>query len=289
MLVFLGTNGSADYFWTGGSFLRYDWFFCLIASLCFLQRGYPFVAGALISYAASLRIFPLIALLGPALLIAQGMIHRRSFRLQPEEWNFVKGGLLSACIISILALTVSGHATTVFQDFYSNTQKHLATPLTNHMGLKTVLSSSWDTRARIIRDPSADEPYLYWKHERQQTFGERKFLHVILLGIFTVALYFAVRHRTLSQSLILGVGAIPFLVELTCYYYSFMASWGALSSLIPAFAPLIMVAAWLTWEVRHWLTWYDDLYVVQSLIFLVTILIGYLVAALQPSARSNKE
>src|SRR4029079_10966691 len=48
----------ASFGWTGGAFLRYVWFACVLVAACCLERGRPAAAGALLAVAAGLRVCP---------------------------------------------------------------------------------------------------------------------------------------------------------------------------------------------------------------------------------------
>src|SRR6185369_6244813 len=64
LLVF-ATNFPSRFYWTGGSFLRWDWLFFLVAGICCLKKGRPALAGAALAYAAGLRVFPVLVFVGP--------------------------------------------------------------------------------------------------------------------------------------------------------------------------------------------------------------------------------
>jgi hypothetical protein len=57
LLVF-ATNFPSRFYWTGGSFLRWDWLFYLVAGIACLRRERFALGGAALAYAAALRIFP---------------------------------------------------------------------------------------------------------------------------------------------------------------------------------------------------------------------------------------
>ena len=64
-LIVFATNFPGRYYWTGGSFLRWDWLFYMAASVCFMRKKMPFAAGAVLAYAMLLRLFPGFLFLGP--------------------------------------------------------------------------------------------------------------------------------------------------------------------------------------------------------------------------------
>jgi hypothetical protein len=48
--VFWGVNGAANFYWTGGAFLRQDWTFFFVAALCFARKRYFALSGASLTY-----------------------------------------------------------------------------------------------------------------------------------------------------------------------------------------------------------------------------------------------
>lgn len=63
LLVF-ATSFPSRFYWTGGAFLRWDWLFHLVASICCLRKGRHALAGAALAYAALLRVFPAVVFAG---------------------------------------------------------------------------------------------------------------------------------------------------------------------------------------------------------------------------------
>jgi hypothetical protein len=67
-MLMLGCNWASRFFyWTGGALLRHDWLFYTVAVVCLLRKGKPFMAGVALSYAALLRLFPGLLVIGPVL------------------------------------------------------------------------------------------------------------------------------------------------------------------------------------------------------------------------------
>jgi hypothetical protein len=67
--VFWGCNAPANFYWTGGAFLRQDWFFLLVASLALARRRRFFLAGFALTWSALLRVFPMIFFGGWAIIM----------------------------------------------------------------------------------------------------------------------------------------------------------------------------------------------------------------------------
>ncbi len=228
MLV-LGTNYANRWFWTGGAFLRHDWLFFSVASVCLLKKERPLLAGLSLAYAATLRLFPALLLVGPFLAAIE--ILRTERRLDRRYLKLFGGAALGVAVLLPASFVLSGGLDT-YQRFFQNTSKHASTPLTNHMGLRTAVAYRPSTRSALLHDNHAADPWGKWKEERLRTFHEAMPLFIAAVLGFLALLFFAVKGAGLEpwaaaalSTLMIGVG-----VELTSYYYCFLV----------AFAPLFV-------------------------------------------------
>jgi hypothetical protein len=118
----------------------------------------------------------------------------------------------------------------IWLKFAANTTKHASTPLTNHMGLRTILSYRPDTTGNWMRDGSQIDPWAKWKATRLEKFHQARLPFMMLLVVLAVLIYFAVRQTggELWIAAALGIGYIVAGAELTNYYYCFMVGMAAL-------------------------------------------------------------
>jgi hypothetical protein len=218
LLVF-ATNFPSRFYWTGGSFLRWDWLFYLVASICCLRKGRPMLGGAALAYSTLLRVFPGFVFLGPVLGLGYYVYKHR--RLEPRYTRFLMGAALATCFLVPLSLGVSGgvHG---YKRFMENTVKHKETPLTNYMGLRTVLAYRPGTAGRDLKDERLTDPWIKWKEARATGWKQAKPVYVVLALLFAALLGMAARHVEPWMAAALGVTFIPIGVELTCYYYAFI-------------------------------------------------------------------
>ena len=86
LLVF-ATNFPSRFYWTGGSFLRWDWLFYLVAAIACLKRGRPALGGAALAYATLLRVFPLFLFAGPALALGWQLWQRHRPGRAPSSFS----------------------------------------------------------------------------------------------------------------------------------------------------------------------------------------------------------
>jgi hypothetical protein len=83
LLVF-ATNFPSRFYWTGGSFLRWDWLFYTIAAICCLRKQRFGLAGASLAYAAGLRVFPIFLFLGPVMAVGWHFLEKRFLAGRPS-------------------------------------------------------------------------------------------------------------------------------------------------------------------------------------------------------------
>ncbi len=360
--VVLGCNFPNRFYWTGGAFLRHDWLFFLIASICLLKKERPVLAGAAFAYTTLLRLFPGLVALGPALAAVEYYrVHRT---LDRQFVKFVASGAVSSALLvgasfffvnsaSVTsyqavvkavgddavvevarvdtktgapvtwlraprfelmtgpaglsesvdadgALTLSGRTSSdqsgaeplrvklaggdslevpvaagesagqvaqhlvdavaalaakdkgggpeTWQRFAQNTVKHSNTPLTNHMGLRTLLSWRPSTVGIRMVERGAIDPWAKWKQTRLEKWHEAQPLFVLLMLAAMVLVYLALRHTGASVwfGAALGIGFIPFGAELTNYYYCFLIGIGVLHVLKREVGLLIAALAAVT-------------------------------------------
>lgn len=228
------------YYWTGGSFLRWDWIFYTVAPVCLLRKQYFGLAGAALAYATLLRVFPGFMLVGAFLAFGIGLWKTRK---PDRQWlRFFIGGIVASAILIPASVVVSG-GFEAYPRFVQNTQKHKETPLTNHMGLRTVLSYRPDQVGRYLRDGSLLDPWSKWKEARLASYQQLLPLYALLIVGYLVLMGFAVRHQPPWVALALGATFIPLGVELTCYYYAFILAIAPLMERDSRVAPILLITS----------------------------------------------
>jgi hypothetical protein len=141
--IFWGCQSSAPFYWTGGAFLRQDWLFWLVLSVCCIRKGHFKIAGASVVYAALLRVFPGLIVVGtlvPAIVYA--IKHRRMHR---DHLQMLIGGFAAAVVLIAVSIVYTNQENAPFYQpyklFYQHTiETHDKTPLTNHMGLQVIVA-----------------------------------------------------------------------------------------------------------------------------------------------------
>jgi hypothetical protein len=260
------------YFWTGGSFARVPWFFMAVAAVCLLKRGFPLLSGFALSWSALLRLFPTALAGGPIAAVVDRFIRRKKIErpwLNATDQRFIAGGILGLVVLIGGSMAVNGFD--AHSQFLSNTFKHAETPLTNHMGLPTMLSYKPGTVGRYTKDDSLEDPWAKWKQRRKETKHDRRWLHgLLLLGMFTLL---ALAGRRLAEWAVLAGSTILIIgfFELTCYYYSFVVLMAplAIERLRYSVAMILMVIAGLL--LQFFIGWYDEQYTAETVVVLLAL------------------
>ncbi len=240
------TSYPADFTWTGGSFLRYDWFALSLLSLSAARAGRHRLAGAALGWAAALRLFPVLLAIGPLIVLAR-------VRLVEGRWDsralrFLAGAVGAGLALSAAAVAHDGGLDS-HRQFVVNTLKHNATPLSNHMGLPTLLAfTPSGVATRMIDDDSLD-PWAPWRAKRAENLSRLRPFHVAAILASIVLIGLALRRGARDEIWIaLGLATllIAVTVELTGYYYAFLGVSALLVAARPAAGSILLAQAVLS-------------------------------------------
>jgi hypothetical protein len=246
-LAVFATNFPSRFYWTGGAFLRWDWLFYFVGGICLIKKERFTLGGFFLGYSTLLRVFPMFTFSGPILVLIRQLWGERSpdrpwWKPQPLEaagslrdkgrdlikrmdrrYLSVLGGAAIAVAVLMPISLVTSSGIDGYKAFVFNTRKHKETPLTNYMGLRTVVSYSPSEAGRVLRNDRLEDPWGAWKKQKLITFKERAPLFLLFVAGFVVLLFTALRNNPdpwvacSMGAMMMGIG-----VELTCYYYSFL-------------------------------------------------------------------
>ncbi|MEO5769592.1 MAG: discoidin domain-containing protein, partial [Polyangia bacterium] len=237
-LAVFATNFPSRFYWTGGSYLRWDWLFHMTAGVCLIKKGKPIFGGYLVAYSALLRVFPGFMFLGPIFIVIQQLLDQTKGRkwwqrLPPTELPamlrkvershlmVILGAALAVATLVPVSL-VTSNGVEGYRTFLQNSKKHTSTPLTNYMGWRTVVTYKEKEAGRFLRTDRLEDPWKDWKDARLRTFHHRKWSYIAGILGFLALLYRAVRGMTAWEATALSSMMIAVVPELTCYYYSFL-------------------------------------------------------------------
>lgn len=141
--IFWGCQSAAPFYWTGGAFLRQDWLFFTSLSVACLRKRYFGWAGASVVYAAMLRIFPGLVIIGTLVPFVTHIVKHR--RVHRDHLRMLIGGTIAALVLVPLSIVMTRQDPgepwyQPYKIFYEHTiETHDKTPLTNHMGLRVII------------------------------------------------------------------------------------------------------------------------------------------------------
>jgi hypothetical protein len=262
--IFWGCNAPAGFYWTGGALLRQDWIFFIIASLCLARKRKFGLSGAALAWSSLLRIFPVALFGGAILIILFSWIKTR--RLHPSYLRFIAGAAVAVALLVPASVAVTGRGS--YRAFAEHIALHKDTPLTNHMGLETMLVHNWDGRMVFSRDDRLDDPFELWKSGRTERKHALRPLFLAINAFMLAWLAWALhRSRLLWVGIAMTVPIIISLSNLTCYYYSIFLAAAVLVRIRPALGPAYLALAAASQVLLGRFYWIDDKYTAQSYLF----------------------
>jgi hypothetical protein len=242
---FWGVNALSVWGWTGGGFLRYDWVLWLVVGIAALRLNRPATAGIALGYAALLRVFPVLTLLGLGLKVLWDVASERSLAPIRRQLRFASG-LLAAGVLFLAASSFMAGSPRIWGEFAQNSRKHLATESANLVGMEVVLAYHHDTRLEVLRDPMALDPSAAWKQQLAASTRQARVPQWIISLGFVLLLALAVRETPDWAAAVLGLGMMAVFLKLSGYYYCAFLVFAALWP-VSAGAGLALVSfAWLT-------------------------------------------
>jgi hypothetical protein len=157
-------------------------------------------------------------------------------------------------------------------EFAVNSEKHLATALTNNMGLKTVMGYDFATRAINMRNDKLSDPFQEWKDAKEHFYHTRMPLYLVMIALFCVLLGRAGdREEEDWVAACLGTGLIVMSAELTCYYYGFLMTYGLLWERRKLPGILSAALAAFTCFIYDFVSWNDDHFAAMSLASVIVV------------------
>jgi hypothetical protein len=284
-LVVWGLNMPGQGSWTSGAFLRMDWLLLVVAAVCLVRRGWTAAGGAALASAAALRIFPVLLLALPAVVIARRTWH--GGRLRRLDRRFLAGVAGAGALW--FAASAACFGLDAWRGFGEHIALHRLAPLANHVGLRSVVAVSWEGRWNEAMRPGETDPFAVWKAARRETFAARRGVYGVLAGaIGLCAVAAAWRIRRLWAAMAASVVTIVTLVDVSSYYCavfvvlallaaaSRVEEWIALGAMVVSRAANALPLATENPDLR---------YTAQAVVFVAWALLAVVLLAWRPSLR----
>jgi len=245
--IFWGTQASAPILWTYGAFLRQDWLFWLVLSACLARKRYFALSGAAMVYAGLLRIFPGLLVIGWLVVAGAQLVKHKN--LTKPQLRMLLGGVLAAAALVPASIEIAGKDS--YREFYRHTlEVHDRTPLTNHMGLRVLVSQKLpfeiavhrgpidleintgqqSGRMKYTKDDKLTDPFDLWKRMRNERYARLKAVAYAIVALSFLYFVFVVRRiKSMWIAQCLAQIFVILLAQLTSYYYAFMILLGPLT------------------------------------------------------------
>ncbi len=286
-LVLWGTQEPGKFSWVAFSMLRFDWFALVVASLVALRRGHAGLAGAALGWAAAMRGFPALGLVGVLLSGVASPALRARFA--PDRRRFVVGFAAAAALLVALGAAVVGPAS--WAEWTHHIRRHAAVASSNKAGLGILVSFDPEHRVERVQarlpGAAADAWMQRWADEVRATRDARRVplraLQVLFGALLVVALG---RARRPWIGLTLSLLAAPVATELSGYYLMLFvaaavlaAARASLERWLLGFAAMVQVL--MVMPAVGW--FYDDRYLTISLAYVLASVLLTAVFARRPT------
>lgn len=234
--IVFALNPLSEFAWIGGGFLRELWLSTLVCGICLVRRDRPALGGASLAASAGLQLFPVACLVSVAL--GAFIEFRRRRTVSREVRRVLAGAAIMAAVL--VPLSFVGTRADVWRAFAANTAKHALTPSSNYVGLPTALSYRAASRAELLFDEQATDPFARVRAARRENLRELWFVELAGVGLGLFGLIRCLWNPAPAWwAATLGLLLVPFCIETSCYY----AAWLAVVSVLGQTrrAPVVLV------------------------------------------------
>ncbi|MBN1354132.1 MAG: hypothetical protein JW994_05660 [Candidatus Omnitrophica bacterium] len=223
-LIFFSLNFLSSFYWIGGSLLRYDWFVCSVIALCMIYKNRYRAAGAWLSYAVMVRVFPIFFALGLFVKAVFEFIKRGRI---PKRYLDFFGVFLAGCLILFFYGFINSRGIDSWAELARKLKLHNENVFTNSVAAKMLFirdNTSWKTPLAFHKayGNTEIEPFELFIDAVKAAFHRHR--HMFLLFAVCSMILFSIMAVRVSDAKAFGWGTF-LLFALTCptnYYYIFL-------------------------------------------------------------------
>lgn len=248
--VYFFVNILNDPGYVSGSFLRYDWLFCIVAGVCLLERGKHALSALFLTAAAMLKVFPVVLFYGVGVSIFQKARAQR--RLDGASLRFVVAAAVTAAALFILPAVYLGSVLRPWAQFADKTALHDRGVYVNHLGLRGVLlfepsHLSLDSFVEKYKLGASADVVRNWQDEKEREFVHKRpwLLVGSLLVLACVTVIIWKRRAPPAESVLWPLPLIYMASYPSHYYYGFLSLFVLLffrrSNSLAAFVPISLL------------------------------------------------
>ena len=106
LIAFIGLNFFGSFVHIKGAFLRLDWLAALVGAVLLMRSKKGMLAGLLVGYAAMVRVFPVLFVGGPLLLVLERLVRKEP--VPRELRRFLYGTAVAALLLFLITLPFNG-------------------------------------------------------------------------------------------------------------------------------------------------------------------------------------
>lgn len=197
-----------------GAFLRFDWLAAVVFGLCALERRRAGLAGLCFGWAAALRVFPALFLLGPGVLAL-----RQLLRGELPGWAIRLGaGFVAAVSVGLVAGFFAGRGPEAWVEFATKIDLHRESWAGSRVGMDNVILNG-PALARGLAAGTIPRLEHLDRAEIQGVLAERRLVGLLVKGTGFLLLSLALVRASLVGAAVLGPVAIFLLTPVGSYYW----------------------------------------------------------------------
>jgi hypothetical protein len=222
-VIFFSVNDLSNFDWIGGGFLRYDWLACVVIAVCMIHKNRYKTAGALLSYATMVRLFPILFGLGIGIKATFTFIEKR---LIPQKYRqFFLSFILTSVILFAYGSSY-GKGIDNWVKFSQKIARHSQTLIPNNTGFKMIFlhDKGWSGFKKFLEvyGRTKENPFILLKELKKSEFDQRKGEFLLFATAALLLFFLIIKNKDDLEAFVWGFFLIFMLLYLSCYYYSFL-------------------------------------------------------------------
>jgi len=221
-LIFFSINFLSVSVWTRGAFLRYDWLVCLVAALCMINKNRYKTAGVLLSYAAMVKIFPVLFLGGA--VIRAGFDFIKNKRIA-KKYSHLFGTFILTSLLLFIYGCLYGDGVDNWKNFAGTIVFHNERMASNDVGFKKIFlhdkNESSPEKFLSVYGKRGVHPYDLWAHLKQIQFSRAKGKFLVFSIPILFLFFLLIKKKDDTEAFAWNIPLVFMLLAPACYYYAF--------------------------------------------------------------------
>ena len=233
----LGLGGFWSYHWVGGTIGRHTWLFCCALGLALLAKNRPFGGGVALTLAGLLRLFPFVFVGAVGLWTLANAVKTRRFDATARRF------LAGTVFTFVLGASVAGAAVgnDSYRAFSRVFERHAQSPVSNQLGLSTLLSWTAGESTDTLADAQLTNPFERWQNHQLLRRTEQRplwaFAVVVSLGVVVLSAW---RGASSAECAALAGPLLFAALPMTSYDYTWLVMLVALARGRPGLLPALL-------------------------------------------------